>query len=65
MMESAAQPSADDATASDWRIVAEALYPFEGASGFVRFRRIAAEEAKLVKIGEKNVKVKRVVGIYG
>jgi len=55
----------DEMTAADWLVVAEALYPYEGARGFVRFKRTAEEGMKLADKAKRDKSVKRLVTSYG
>lgn len=54
-----------DPTIAGWHVIAEALYPFEGAAGFVRFRRVAEANAKLEGEAAKDKRVKQLVSSYG
>jgi len=55
----------NEMTAADWLVVAEALYPYEGARGFVRFKRTAEEGMKLADKAKRDKSVKRLVTSYG
>ena len=61
----AAAAGAADPTDAGWHVIAEALYPFEGAAGFVRFKRVAEAAAKIEGDAKKDTRVKMLVSSYG
>jgi len=51
--------------AAGWHVVAEALYPLEGARGFLRFKKAADEGARLAHKASKNTNIRKLVSSYG
>jgi len=51
--------------AAGWHVVAEALYPLEGARGFLRFKKAADEGVRLAHKASKNTNIRKLVSSYG